>query len=231
MEHDPQPFGSLAFRRQAERGAGLPDPLFGPADPLGHRRFGNEKRAGDLGGGEPGDRSQGQGELRRRRQRGVAAQEQQSQRVVAGDRWFGAACRSQRSLGLLAPPTGLVAAQLVDQPPRRHGHQPRLRARRPALRRPLHGGRDESVLHRVFARVEVAVAADEAGEDLRRQPADQLQVGRVDTHMSTFASCSSGFTSTPTLPAAGFRAAISRARSRFSQSTIVKLARYSLASA
>jgi hypothetical protein len=64
----------------------------------------------------------------------------------------------------------------------------------------------------------VAVAGD--------QPPDGPPVG----HGSTLASCMRGRTSTPQYLDAGLRAAISKARSRLSQSTIVKLPRYSLAS-
>ena len=68
---------------------------------------------------------------------------------------------------------------------------------------------------------------DRRTEHLRDQPPDGPPVG----HGSTLASCMSGRTSTPQYVAAGLRAAISKARSRLSQSTIVKLPRYSLASA
>ena len=68
---------------------------------------------------------------------------------------------------------------------------------------------------------------DRRTEHLRDQPPDGPPVG----HGSTLASCMSGRTSTPQYVAAGLRATISKARSRLSQSTIVKLPRYSLASA
>ena len=44
--------------------------------------FGHEKRPSDLGGGQPADRAQREGDLGGRRQRRVAAHEQQDQRVV-----------------------------------------------------------------------------------------------------------------------------------------------------
>ena len=195
MEHDPQPSCPLGLRRRPERCSCLDDLLLRPADPLRHRGLGHEEGAGDLGGGETGDRPQRQGQLGRRRQRRMAAEEQQRQRVVGGRHGFGP---GHRRIGLFPPSTGLVAAQLVDQPARRHRHQPCLRARRPALGRPLHAGRDERFLHGVLARVEVAVAPHEHGEHFRRQPADQRQVVVLRHHTSKSASISSGFTSTPT---------------------------------
>ena len=72
-----------------------------------------------------------------------------------------------------------------------------------------------------------AAAPHERTEHLWDEPPDGPPVG----HGSTLASCTRGRTSTPQYLAAGLRAAISKARSRLSQSTIVKLPRYSLASA
>ena len=51
--HRPQVL-PLRVRRQAEPGAARPDPLLGPADPLGHRGLGHQVGPGDLGGGQPG---------------------------------------------------------------------------------------------------------------------------------------------------------------------------------
>ena len=45
----------------------IADGAFGPADPLGHRRFGHEVRLRDLAGGEAADGPQRQGDGRRRR--------------------------------------------------------------------------------------------------------------------------------------------------------------------
>jgi hypothetical protein len=96
-----------------------------------------------------------------------------------------------------------------------------------ALHRPLGGSGHQRLPDGVLAGVKVAVAPRQRTEHLRDQPPDGPPVG----HGSTLASCMSGRTSTPQYLAAGLRAAISKARSRLSQSTIVKLPRYSLASA
>src|SRR5437588_518718 len=52
VQHRIEPPGALADRGHAERHAAGPDALFGPADPPGHRRLGNQERPGNLGGGQ-----------------------------------------------------------------------------------------------------------------------------------------------------------------------------------
>ena len=82
MQHGPEPIVDLCGRWQGKGRARLPDPLLGPAHPLGHCRLGDEEGAGDFGGGEAADRLQREGDLRGRRQCGVTAQQQQDQGVV-----------------------------------------------------------------------------------------------------------------------------------------------------
>ena len=77
-----QTFWALPWRRQRERGLGVPQGPLGAADPLGHRGLRDEERPGHLGGRQPADRAQGQRQLGRRRQCRVAAQEEESQRVI-----------------------------------------------------------------------------------------------------------------------------------------------------
>src|SRR4051812_16690495 len=84
MEHDAEPLRLLSRRRQVEAGSGRLDALLGPADALRHGRLGHEEGPGDLGGRQAADGPQGQRDLRRGRQRRVAAQEQQREGVVAG---------------------------------------------------------------------------------------------------------------------------------------------------
>ena len=101
--------------------AGLvePPPLqgaLGPADPLRHRRLGHVERIGDLPGGEPADRAQGQRHLGGRREVGGAAAEEQEEGVVA---LLGGA-RPRLGVGhLLAAGAGGLAAAGVDEPPGR----------------------------------------------------------------------------------------------------------------
>ena len=83
--------------------------LLRPADPLGHRRLGDEEGAGDLGGRQAADRAQRERDLRRRGQRRVAAQEEQRERVVLVGAGSSLGCRASNASGgvmrggLLAP--------------------------------------------------------------------------------------------------------------------------------
>jgi hypothetical protein len=202
MEHDAEPLRLLSWRRQVEAGSGRLDALLRPADALRHGRLGHEEGPGDLGGRQAADGPQGQRDLRRGRQRRVAAQEQQREGVVAGGATgfevgvhlaTGGRGRSADGLGLLPPAAGGVAAQLVGEATRRHRHQPPSGILRPSLHRPLGRGRQQRLLDGVLAGVEVAVAAHQRTEHLRDQPPDGPPVG----HGSTLASCMRGRTSTP----------------------------------
>ena len=98
----------------------------GAADPLRHRRLGDVEGVGDLLGGEAADGTQGQRHLRRGREVGVTATEEQEERVVALLR--GGRSRL-RELGLLAALPGGLAAAGVDEPPRRDLVATRARSR------------------------------------------------------------------------------------------------------
>lgn len=162
VEHDVEPLVELAGRRQPERGAGLADPGLGAADPLRDGRLRGQQRPGDLGGAETADGAQGEGELRGRGQRRVAAQEQQGQRVVlVGGRGH------RRPPGGLAAGPGLFAAQQVDEAAGRDPDQPGARLLRHPVRRPLGRRGEQCLLHRVLAGVEVPVAAHQRAEHLR----------------------------------------------------------------
>ncbi len=82
-EHGRQPVGQVGLVRDAVRDARLADLVLGADHPLRDRRFGHEEQAGDLGGRQPAEQPQGQGDLRRRPERGVAAGEDQAEAVVA----------------------------------------------------------------------------------------------------------------------------------------------------
>ena len=58
--------------------------LLRAADPLRHRRFGNQERVGDLGGRQAADRAQRERDRRRTRQRGMTAHEQQDRACRPG---------------------------------------------------------------------------------------------------------------------------------------------------
>ena len=123
MEDDTQTIGELRCRWHRERGTGALHALLGPADALRHGRLGDEERMGDLGRRQTAHRAQRQRELRGRRERGIAAQEQEQQCVVlvgsVVDVGRGDDCRvrgRERGVGVFASTPRLVAAQLVGQP-------------------------------------------------------------------------------------------------------------------
>ena len=89
-----------------------------------------------------------------------------------------------------------------------------------ALLGPLDRGGQQRLLDGVLARVELPVTAHEHAEDLRRQPAQQVHVIGVRSHISAPAPSMSGRTSSGVKRALGHRRAISAARSGLSQSTI-----------
>ena len=226
VQHGAQPVDPVRARRQGERRAGGPDERLAAADALRHRRLGDQEGAGDLRRGEAADRAQGQRDLRRRRERGVAAHEQQGERVVllggrrrAGRRRDPVLRPRLRRVGVLALPARVLAARLVGHAPRRDGDQPGARALGEPVRGPLRRGRQERLLDGVLAGVEPAVAPDEHAEDLRRELAQQVLDAGVGAHISVPAVSISGRSSTAAKRALGQRAAISVARSTLSQSS------------
>ena len=84
MQHSGEPRSLLLAGRQPEWHAGSLDALLGAADALRHGRFGNQKRLGDFGRSQSAHRPQGQGNRRRGSQGGMAAHEEQGERVVVG---------------------------------------------------------------------------------------------------------------------------------------------------
>jgi hypothetical protein len=102
----------------------------------------------------------------------VATEEEQRELVVLGPvvlsrAWGDGRVRGlQRDHRLLAPPAGALAAELVDEPPRRDGDEPAARVLRHADERPARRRGDERLLHGVLGQVEAAVAAHERAEHL-----------------------------------------------------------------
>ena len=132
-------------------------------------------------------------DLRGRRQRRVAAQEQQRQGVVAvvrdlpdGSSAGGRARVAVRDGRHAGPPDGGGRRRCAARRSSRRDATVISHARGlsgDALRRPLPGGRQQRLLHGVLAGVEVAVPPDERAEDLRRQrgaaaPPARLVLGR-----------------------------------------------------
>ena len=149
----------VAGRVEADAGHGA----LGPADPLRHRRLGDEVGRGDLPGGEPADRAQRERDGRRRRQRRVGAEEVQLQRVVD------LRARAGRGLRLdqhLPRRRAAVGAGGVEELPPGHGDQPGLRVPRRVVR-PRRTASTQRLLHGVLGRREVGSAADEDRDHAR----------------------------------------------------------------
>ena len=226
VQHDTQPLGAFGLGRQGERDITGLDRLLGPADALRHRRLRHQEGGGDLCGRETADRSQGERELRRRRQRGMAAQEEERQRVVAVGEQFRIRRRRDERVGrnarrgpVLAATPRVRAPELVGEAARRHRDQPRAWLLRHPLLRPLPRGREQRFLGRILTGVELAVAAHERSEDLRCQLPQQILDARVGAHISSPPAFMSGRTSIAVYRASGICDARSLARSTESQST------------
>ena len=192
MQDGAEPLGPIRVGRQAERDAGGLDALLGAADPLRHRRFGHEKGVGDLCGREAADRAQGERDRRRTRQRGMTAHEEQDERVVLVHPALDASCAEARSevvkrrLGRdlqddrrLAAAPGQLGAQVIRHASRGDLDQPAARVVGNALLRPLHGRREECLLHGVFGGGKVAESPDDRAENLRRELAQQVLASRA----------------------------------------------------
>ena len=165
-------------------------------------------------------------ELRRRRQGGMAAQEEQRQRVVALGEELGVRRRRDERVGrdarrgpAFAAPPRVRAPELVGEAARCHRDQPRAWLLRHPLGRPLPRGGEQRFLGRILAGVELAVAAHERSEDLRRQFPKQILDARVGAHISSPPAFMSGRTSIAVYHASGICDARSLARSTVSQST------------
>jgi hypothetical protein len=112
----------------------------------------------------------------------MAAHNQQGQRVVrlCVDRAVvgsGSDCvvgGLLRGGGSFAPAPSTLAALLLDETPRCHGEQPGAGIHRGALGTPLDSRVDQRLLDGVLACVELAVAAHERPEDLRREAVKQV---------------------------------------------------------
>ncbi len=142
VQHQPKAFRALVGWRERERLAGCLDLGLGPADPLGHGRLGNEERGGDLASGQAADRAQRERDGQRGRERRMAAQDHEDQRVVAPRGLLVRAGHRPGGGQLLPAAARVVAAVLVGQPAGGHPDEPAKRAVGPPLGRPC-GGRGD----------------------------------------------------------------------------------------
>ena len=184
----------LARGRQRERLLRRLELRLGPADPLRHRRLGNEECGGDLPGGQPADRAQRERDGRARRQRRVAAHQHEDQRVVVRrDRL--ARDQGPRRGEVFPPAPGLVPPVLVSHLARGHPDEPRERVVRRPVGRPGGGGGKQRLLHGVLRVGEVAVAPDDGAEGPRREVAQQVHGRRLAGHTSGSGALSTARTS------------------------------------
>ncbi len=205
-----EPGLQLLRRRPRERHARRLDAGLGAADALRHRRFGHEERAGDLGRGQAADRAQGEGDGRRAGERRMTAHHQQVQRVVLVRGSDGV--RRRRRLGrhlehhdCFAAAAGDLGADLVGQASGGDVDQPPARIGRQAVARPLPRRRQQRLLHRVLGGREIAEAADDRAEHLRRQLAQQAVGNRCHScggALITWRTSIGMFIGTPPLPGA-----------------------------
>ena len=75
---------------------------------------------------------------------------------------------------LLTESPGGVGPDLIGESARRHGDEPPFRVVGHSLCRPLHRGRNQRFLYGVLASTEVAVAAQQSAQNLRREIAQQI---------------------------------------------------------
>jgi hypothetical protein len=191
----------------------------------GRRASVSQERLRDLRRGQTADRAQRERDLRGRGQAGMAAERQQDQRVIPQPLGVGRG-REQflrqgpRGDRLFSLPAGPFAAELVGHPAGGDRDQPPRGAVGHPARGPLRRGGQQRLLDRVLGGLEVAEMPHQRGEDLRRQPAQQVLDVVAGVHISWPDTSMIGCTSTAANRASGMHAAISLARSRLSQSTM-----------
>jgi hypothetical protein len=226
--HDPQhrrqPLGERFRGRHPEGDARLADLALGPHQPLRHGRLGDQEHRGDLGGGEPAHRAQGEGHAHAEVQRRVAAQEDQRQPVVprAGRR----AGRRRLAHGrLLLPRAPRLPPPPVERLMPRRGGQPGRRVGRDPGGRPLAQRGRARLLHGLLGLLEVA---EEPGHGRHRAPPvraeDRVQLGRGPGGRRVAQlrppTSITGRTSTDPVVAAGIRRAQRSASSRSAHSSM-----------
>ena len=183
LEHRREPVRELRAARHLERHAGVRERALGPHDALGDGRLRHEKRPGDLVGREAAEQPQRQSDAGFLREDGMARREHQAQQVVADvivDRrdellLDGSAGVGGRSDLFVLALGEAPAAQHVDRPVLRGGHEPGARVLRHARLRPALERRDERVLGEVFRQADVAHHAREPGDQTGRlDPPDRV---------------------------------------------------------
>src|SRR3954464_7164792 len=153
------------LERDSERDAGVADLPLGPDEALGERRLRDEEGARDLRRLEAADEAQRQRDLGIRRERRMAAGEDQLEPFVGNDSLL----VPRELLGtreqLRLAGQRLLAADPVDRRVSSRRDDPGARIARRSVARPALRRADEGVLHRVLGEVEVT---EDAAEDRDR---------------------------------------------------------------
>ena len=149
------------------------DLVFGPDEPSGHRGLRHQEGTGDLGGAQPGQGAERQGDPRLHRQRGVTAGEDQPEPFIRNAAVVSAWLRVVRSrlsgchhgqrldLGTVRA----AAPQAVDGPVAGHRHQPRPRTVRHAVAWPAPQRLGKGVLGAFPGQVPVTRLVDQGRGD------------------------------------------------------------------
>ena len=184
LQHRREPRSHLRLAWDLERHASVGQRPLRPDDALGHRRFRDEERPGDLLGRQASEQAQGQGGARLPREDGVARREDQAQEIVAHvvlgrgldvlrrrllPRFELVAERLVLALGHPAPPDHVDRLLLRDR------HEPGAGLVRDARDRPVLERGDERVVRELFGEAHVADHARKARDQLRRlDPIDRV---------------------------------------------------------
>ena len=169
---------------------------------LRHRRLGDQEGAGDLRRRQAAERAQGERDPRLRRERRVAAGEDQPQAVVgelvgvtARSSPSARAARARPASSVFASSVAL-AAQAVDRAVAGDARDPGAGIVRHAVARPALEGDDEGVLDRLLGEVEVAEDADQGRDRPSRlapeQAVERPFANRYDAAASWHAGHASG---------------------------------------
>lgn len=189
-EHGGGALGQQMRGRHPVRDRGGADLAFHPDEALRHGRFGNQERAGDLRGAEPGERAQRERHLCFERERGMAAGEDEPEPVVLDPAVFAVSTvdgcwfvrdRQPRRFPEFARSRG-GAPDPVDGTVAGGGGEPCSGVLGHAVARPGAHGERECVLGAFLGQVPVAGDADEGGHDGAPLVAERLRdrgFGRV----------------------------------------------------
>ena len=173
-----QPLGQVGVRRDRVGDAGPADLALRADEPLRHGGLRHEECARHLRGGEPAERPERERDLGLRRERRVAAGEEEPQAVVG--------YRAHVVLPLVSLLTGQerpevpelalvvpVTPDAVDGPVARRSDDPGGRVRGHPVPGPALERDHEGILHRLLGEVEVAENADERGDRPSRLAPEQ----------------------------------------------------------